>query len=97
MGQGFLEGGHRAPSCACSCYHRNRGPDMAISRCDSLLFSGLLARESVDSMAGCEEQPVADYFSARGGASNFFKAFIATQQRKGLRLLPCLAETAGGG
>ena len=66
MGQGFLEGGHRAPSCTCSCYHRNRGPDMAISGCDSLLFSGLLARESVDSMADCEEQPVVDFFSARG-------------------------------
>ena len=37
------------------------------------------------------------FFQRGGGASNFFKAFIATQQRKGLRLLPCLAETAGGG
>ena len=66
MGQGFLEGGHRAPSCTCSCYHRNRGPDMAISGCDSLLCSGLLARESVDSMADCEEQPVVDFFFSEG-------------------------------
>lgn len=37
-GGGGAEGG--------SYHHRNRGPDMAISRCDSLLLSGLLARES---------------------------------------------------
>lgn len=39
---------------------------MAISGCDSLLFSGLLARESVDSMADCEEQPVVDFFFSEG-------------------------------
>lgn len=96
MEQGFLEGGHRARSCACSCYHRNREPDVAILGCDSRVFSGLLAREPVDSMAHYEE-PAVGFFQRGEERATFSTAFIETQQRKGLRLLPCLAETEGGG
>lgn len=61
MGEALLEGGQRARSCACSSCHSNRVPDVAILGCDSPLFSGLLAREPIHSMAHCEE-PVVGFF-----------------------------------
>lgn len=93
VGQGFWERGQRARSCACSRYHSNRGPDVAILRCDS---SQAFWPESLSTLWHRVRRRLWVFFFSEGRREEFLKAFIGTQQKEGLRLPLCLAETEGG-
>lgn len=95
MGQGFWEEviGHQVVPAAVTIETGDR--IWRSQRCDSLLLSGLLAREST--LWQAEEQPVVDFSFSEGGASNFQSVYSNTQQRKRFEIAALPGRDCRGG